>query len=196
MCLTLCNSMDCSTAGFPGLHCLLEFAQTHVHWVSDVIQPPHPLCPLFLFPSLFSSIGVFSSESTLSIRWPKYWSFSFIISLSSEYSGLNSFRIDWFDILVVQGALKSLLQHRNSKAPILWCSAFFMVQLSHPYMTTGKTIALNIWTFVSKVMSLLFNILPRFIIAFLPRSSLWISWLQPMKPVELLKLRTSWEKYQ
>ena len=178
-CLTLCDPMGCSTPGFPVLHCLLEFAQTHVHWVSDAIQLPHLLQPL-LFPLLFPSIGVFSSESTLSIRWPKYCSFSFIISPSSEYLGLNSFRIDWFDLLVVQGTLKSLLQHHNSKAPIFWCSAFFMVQLPHPYMTTGKTIALTIWTFVSKVMSLLFNILPRFIIAFLPRSSLWISWLQPM----------------
>ena len=131
------------------------------------------LCrPYLLLPSIFPSIRDFSNESALQIRWPEYWSFSFTISPSNEYSGLNSFRIDWFDLLVVQGTLKSLLQHHNSKAPIFWCSAFFMVQLPHPYMTTGKTIALTIWTFVSKVMSLLFNILPRFIIAFLPRSSL------------------------
>ena len=128
------------------------------------------LChPLLLPPSIFPSIRVFSSEWTLCIGWPKYWSFSFSITLSKEHSGLISFRIDWFD-LAVQGTLKSLLQHHSSKASILWCSAFFMVQLSHPYMTTGKTIALTRWTFFGKVMSLLFNILSRFAIAFLPRN--------------------------
>ena len=129
------------------------------------------LChPLLLLPSIFPSTNVFSNESALPIRWPKYWSFSFSISPSNEYSALIFFRIDWFDLLAVQGTLKSLLQHYSSKASILWCSPFFMVQLSHPYMTIGKTIALTVWTFVSKVMSLLFNMLPRFVTAFLPRS--------------------------
>ena len=118
------------------------------------------LCrPLLLLPSLFPSIRVFANESVLHIRWPKYWSFRFSISSSNEYSGLISFRIDWFDLLAVQGTLKSLLQHHNSKASILWCSAFFMIQLSHPYLTTGKVIALIRWTVVGKVMSLLYNLL-------------------------------------
>ena len=129
------------------------------------------LChPLLLLPSIFTSIRVFSNESALCIMWPKYWSFSFSISPSNEYSGLISFWIDWFDLLATQGTLKSLLQHHSSKASILQCSAFFMVQLSHPYVTTGKTIALTIRTFVGKVMPLLFNMLSRFVIAFLPRS--------------------------
>ena len=129
------------------------------------------LCPpLFLLPSIFPSIRVFSNESVLHIRWPMYWSFSFSISPSNEYSGLISLRIDWFDLLAVQGTLKSLLQHHSSKTSILQCSAFFMVQLSHPYMTTGKTMALTRWTFVGKVMSLLFNMLSRLVITFLPRS--------------------------
>ena len=148
--------MDCSIPGFPIHRQLLEFAQTHVHQVSDAIQPSHPLSSPLLLPSIFPSIRVFSSELVLHIRWPKYWSFSFNISPSNEYSVLISFRIDWFDLLTVQGTLKSLLQHHNSKASILRCSAFFTVQLSHPYMTTGKTIALARQTFVSKVMSLLF----------------------------------------
>ena len=130
----------------------------------------HPLLPLLLLPLIFSTIRVFSKESTLRIRWPKYCSISFRISLSSEYSGLISFRIDWLDLLAVQGTLKNLTQHRSSKALIFQTSAFFIVQLSHPYMTTGKTIALARWNFVSKVMSLLFNMLSRFVIAFLPRS--------------------------
>ena len=135
------------------------------------------LCHLLLLPSIFPSIRVFFNKSTLHIRWSKYWIFSFRISPSNEYSGLISFRIDWFD-LTVQGTLKSLLQHHSSKASVLWCSAFFMVQLSHPYMTTGKTITLTIWTFIGKVL-LLFNTLSRFVIAFLPRSKhLLISWLQ------------------
>ena len=141
----------------------------------------HPiLChPLLLLPSIFPSIRVFSNESVLHIRWPKYWSFSFSISPSNEYSGLISSRIDWFDLLALQGTLKSLLQHHSLKASILWCSAFFMVQLSHSYMTTGKIIALITWIFVSKMMSLLFNTLSRFVIAFLLRSKyLLISWLQ------------------
>ena len=143
------------------------------------------LChPLLLLPSIFPSIRVFSNESVLRIRWPKYWSFHFSISLSSEYSGLISFRINWFDLLAVQGTLKSLLQHHRSKASILQCSAFLMVQLSHLYMTTGKTIALTIQTFVGKVMSLLFNMLSRLVITFLPRSKrLLISWLQSSSAV-------------
>ena len=138
------------------------------------------LCrPLLLLPSVFPSIRVISNKSALHIRWPKYWSFSFSISPSNEYSELISFRMDWLDLLAVQGTLKSLLQHHSSKASILWHSAFFIVQLSHPYMTTGKTISLTRWTFVDKVMSLLFNMLSRFLIAFLPRSKhLLISWLQ------------------
>ena len=127
------------------------------------------LCPLQLLSSIFPSIRVFSNESVLHIRWPKYWSLSFSISLSNEYSGLISFRTNWFDLLAVQGTLKSLLQHHSSKASILQCSAFFMVQLSHLYVTTGKTIALTRWTFVCKVISLLFNMLSRLVIAFLPR---------------------------
>ena len=121
-------------------------------------------CLLLLLPSVFPSIRVFSNESTLHIRWPKYWSFSFSISPSNEHPGLISFRMDWLDLLAVQGTLKSLLQHHSSEASILWCSAFFIAQLLHPYMTTGKTIALTRWTFVGKVMSLLFNMLPRWVI--------------------------------
>ena len=136
-------------------------------------------CPLLLLPSIFPSIRVFSNESALRIRWPRYWSFSFSISPSNECSVLISFRMDWLDLLAVQGTLKNHPQHHNSKASILWCSAFFTVQLSHPYLTTGKTIALTRWTFVDKVMSLLFNILSRFVKAFLPRSKcLLILWLQ------------------
>ena len=135
-------------------------------------------CALLLLPSIFPSIRVFSNESVICIRWPKYWSFSFNISLSSEYSGLISFRIDWFD-LAVQGTLKSLLQHHSTEASILLHSAFIILQLAHPYMTTGKTIALTRWTFVGKVMSLLFNMLFRLVITFLPGSKcLLISWLQ------------------
>ena len=138
------------------------------------------LChPLLLLPPIPRSIRVFSSESTLRMRWPKYWSFSLSINPSNEYPGLISFRMDWLDILAVQGTLKSLPQHHSSKASILWCSAFFIVQLSHPYMTTGKTIALTRWIFVDKVMSLLFNMLSRLVITFLPRSKHpLISWLQ------------------
>ena len=134
------------------------------------------LCrPLLLLPSVSPSIRVFSSESVLHIRWPKYWSFSFSISPSNEYSGLISFRNDWLDLRAVQGTLKSLLQHHSSKASILWCSAFIIVQLSHPYMTTGKIIGLTRWTFVGKVTSLLFNMLSRLVMAFLPRSKLLAS---------------------
>ena len=177
-CLTLCDPMDCSTPGVHVHHQLLKLVQTHVHRVSDAIQPSQPCCPLLLLPSIFPSIRVFSNESVLHIRWPKYWSFSFSISPSNEYSGLISFRIDWLDLLAVQGTLRSLFQHHSSEASILRRSAFFTVQLSHPYMTTGKTIALTRWTFVGKVMSLLFNMLSRLVITFLPSSKhLLISWL-------------------
>ena len=151
LCLTLCDPMDCSTPGFRLHHQLPELAQIHVHWVSDAIQPSHPL----LSPSLSAfnlSIRVFSNESVLCIRWPKYWSFSFSISPSNGYSGLTSFKMDWLDLLAVQGTLKSLLQHYNSKASVLWHSAFFIAQLSHPYMTAGKVIALTRQNFVGKVM--------------------------------------------
>ena len=171
--------MDCSTPSFPVPHHFLELAQTHA---IDSGMPSNHLIlyhPLLLLPSIFLSIRVFSNEPAFCIRWPNYWSFSFSISLSNEYSGLIFFRIDWFDLLAVQGTRKSLLQHHSSKASVLWRSAFFMVQLSHPYMTTGKTIALTIWTFVGKVMSLLFNMLSRLVIAFLPRNKhLLISRLQ------------------
>ena len=143
-------------------------------------------CPLLLLPPISPSIRVFSNESTLRMRCPKYWSFSFSIIPSKEIPGLISFRMDWLDLLAVQGTLKSLLQHHSSKATILWCSAFFTVRLSHPYMTTGKTIALTRQTFVGKVMSLLFNMLSRLIITFLPRSKcLLISWLQSTSAVVL-----------
>ena len=161
------DPMDCSTPGFSVHHQLLEPTQTHVHRVSDAIQPSHPLCPLFLLPSIFPSIRAFSNESVLHIRWPKYWSFSFSMSPSNEYSGLISFRMDWLDLLAVQGTLKSLLQHHSSKASILQHSAFSIVQLSHPYMTTEKTIALTRWTLVGKVMSLLFSMISRLVITFL-----------------------------
>ena len=155
----------------------------------EVMMPSNhliPYRPLLLLPSVFPSIRVFSNESTLHIRWPNYWSFSFSISPSSEYSRLISFRIGWLDLLAVQGILKSLIQHHSLKASILQCSAFFMVQLSHLYMTTGKIIALMRQTFVGKVMSLLFNALSRFVITFVPRSKwLLISWLQSPSAVIL-----------
>ena len=139
-CPALCNPMDCSTPDFPDLHHLPELTQTHVHWLSDAINHLI-LCRPLLLPSVFSSIRGFSNESALCIRWPKYWSFSFSISPSNEYSELISFSIDQYDLLAVQGILKSLLQHHSSKALILQCSSFYIVQLLHPYMTTGKTIA-------------------------------------------------------
>ena len=170
-CLTLCDPMDCSAPGFPVHHQLLELAQFHVHRVSDAIQPSHHLSPttfnLSQHQRLFQRVG-------FCIRWPKYWSFSFSISPSNEHSGLISFRLDWLDLIALQGTLKSLLQHHSSKTSNLRHSAFFIVQLSHSYMTTGKVIALTGWTFVSKVMSLLFNVLSRLFIAFIPRSKhLW-----------------------
>ena len=174
-----CNPLDCSTLVLPVHHQLQEFTQTHVYWVGDAIQPSHLLSSPSPLVFIFPSIRVFSNESALRIRWSKYWSFSFNISPSNEYSRLISFRMDWFDLLSVQGTLKSLLKHHSSKASILWHSALFIVQLSHLYITTGKTRALTRWTFVGKVMSLLFNILSRYVITFLPRSKgLLISWLQ------------------
>ena len=168
----------CSMPGLPVHHQLLEFTQTHVHWLGDAIQPSHPLSPPSPSALIFPSIRIFSNESVLHIRWPKYWSFSFNISPSNEYSGLISFRMDWLDFLAIQGTLKSLLQHHSSKTSILQHSTFSLVQLSHPNMTTGKTIVLTRQTFVGKIMSLLFNKLSRLVIAFLPRSQhLLISWL-------------------
>ena len=168
--------MNYSMPGLPVHHQLPEFTQL---MPIELVMPFNHLilcCPLLLLPPIFPSIRVFSNESALRIRWPKYWSFSFSISPSNEYSGLI-FRMDWLDLFAVQGTLESL-QHHSSKASILWRSAFFIVQLSHPHMTTGKTIALTRWTFVGKIMSLLFNMLSRLIITFLPRSKhLLISWL-------------------
>ena len=169
---------DCSTKGLPIHHQNPEFTQTHVHQVSDAIQPSHPLSSPFPPAPNPPSIRVFSNESTLLMRWPKCWSFSFSIILSKEHPELISFRMDWLDLLAVQGTLKSRLQHHISKASIFQHSAFFTVQLSHPYVNTRKTIALTRWNFVGNVMSLLFNMLSRFVISFLPRSKrLLISWL-------------------
>ena len=164
--------MNCSTPGLPVHHQLPEFTQTYVHRVGEAIQPSHPLSspsPSAPNPSQHQSL-FHGNESTLHMRWPKYLSFSFSISPSNEHPGLISFRMDWLDLLAVQGTLKSLLQHHSSKASVLRCSVFFTVQLSHPYMTTGKTIALTRWTFVGKVMSLLLNMLSRLVITFLSRS--------------------------
>ena len=170
--------MDCSIPGFSVHHQLPELSQSHVHRVGDTIQISHALSS--------SSPPTFNLSQSFPMRWPKYWSFSFNISPSNEYSGLIFFRMDWLDILAVQGTLKSLLQHHSSKASILRCSAFFIVQPSHPYMTTGKTIALTRQTFVGKVMSLLFNMLLRLVITFLPRRKcLLISWLQSTSSVIL-----------
>ena len=178
--------MVCSMPGFPVHHQLPELAQTHVHRVGDTIQHLILCHPLLFLLSIFPSIRVFSNDSVLCIRWPKYSSFSFSTSPSNEYSRLISFRIDGFDLLAGQRTLKSLLQHHSSKTSTLWHSAFFMVQLSHPYLTTRKTIALTIWTFVSKIMSLPLNMLSRFVIAFPPRSKhLLISWLQSPSAVIL-----------
>ena len=162
--------MNCSTPGLPAHLQLPESTQIDIH---ESLMSSNNLIlghPLLLLPSIFPSIRVFSCKSALYIRWPKYWSFSFSISPSNEYPGLISFRMDWLDLLAVQGTLKSLFQHHSSKASILRRSAFFTDQLSHPYMTTGKTIALTRQTFVGKVMSLLFNMLSRLVITFLPRS--------------------------
>ena len=148
--------MDCSRPDLPVHQQLPEFTQTYVHWVGDAIQQLSLCRPLLLLPSIFPSIRVFSNESVICIRWPKYWSFSFSLSPSHKYSELVSFRIVWLDLLAFHGTLESLLQHHSSKVSVLWHSALFTVQLSHPYMTTGKTIALMTWTFVGKVMSLFF----------------------------------------
>jgi len=193
-CLTLCDPMNRSTPGLPVHHQLPEF--TRLISIESVMPSNHLiLCrPLLFLPSIFPSIRVFSNESALRIMWPKYWSFSFYISPSNEHPGLISFRMDWLDLLTVQGTLKSLLQHHSSKASILRHSAFFIVQLSHPYMTTGKTIALTRWTFVDKVMFLLFNMRSRLVITFLPRSKhLLISWLQSPSEVilELQKIKSA-----
>ena len=170
---TLCNPMNCRTPGLPVHHQLMEFTQTHV--IESVTPSNHLIhcCPLLLPPSIFPRIRVFSNESALRIRWSKYQSFSFSISPSNEHPGLISFRMDWLDLLAVQGTPTSLLQHHSSKASILGPSAFFIVQLSHPYMTTRKTKALTRQTFVGKEMSLLFNMLSRLVIAFLPRNSVF-----------------------
>ena len=186
-CLTLCNPVTlCSTPGLPVHHQLPEF--TKLMSIESVMPFKHLILwrPLLLQSSVFPSIRVFSNESVLHNRWPKYWSSSFSISPSNEYSGLIFFRMDWLNLPEVQGTLKSLLQHRSSKASILQHSVFFIVQLSQTYMTTGKTIALTRQTLVSKVKSLLFNMLSRLISAFLPRSKcLLISWLQPPSAVIL-----------
>ena len=185
-CPTLCDpmvtAMEWSMPGFPVHHQLLELVQTHV-----MLSNHLSLCfPLLLPPSIFPSIRIFSNESVLCMRWPKDWSFGFSISPSSEYSGLISFRMNWLDLFAVQGSLKSLLQHHSSKASILRRLAFFIVQLSHPYMTTGKAIALTRQTFAGKIRSLLFNTLSRLVITFLPRSKrLLISWLQSPSAVIL-----------
>ena len=175
---TPCDPMNHST---PGTLSITNFRSSLKLMSFESVMPSSHLIlchPLLLLPPIPPSIRVFSNESTLRMRWPKYWSFSFNIILSKEIPGLISFRIDWLDLLAVQGALKSLLQHHSLKAPIIWCSAFFTVQLSHPYMTTRKTITLTRRTFVGKVMSLLFNMPSRLVITFLPRSKrLLISWL-------------------
>ena len=178
-CPTLCDPMNCSSQA--SLSITNSQSSLRLASIKSVMPSSHLILghPLLLLPPIPPSIRVFSNESALRMRWPKYWSFSFNISPSNELPGLISFRMDWLDLLAVQGTLKCLLQHHSSKASILRCSAFFTVQLSHPYMTTGKTIALTIWTFVSKVMSLLLNMLSRLAITFLPRSKhLLISWLQ------------------
>ena len=173
--LTFYDPMNCST---PGLLSLTNSQSLPKLMSIELVTPSNHLMVLLL-PWIFPSIRVFSNESALCIRWPKYWSFSFNISPSKEHPGLISFRMDWLDLLAVQGTLESLLQHHSSKASILWCSAFFTVQLSHPYMTTGKTIALTRWTFIGKGMSLLLDMLSRLVITFLPGSKhLLISWPQ------------------
>ena len=200
MCPTLCDPMDCSTPGFPVHHQLVELAHTHVHY--SMVMPSNHLilcCPLLLS-SIFLNIMVFSKESVLCIRWPKCWSFNFSNRLSNEYSGLISFRIDWFDLFAVQGTLKSLLQHHSSNAWILQNSAFFTVQISHPYMTTRKIIALTRQTFFGKVMSLLFNMLSRLVIgeAMAPHSSTpaWkIPWTEEpgrLQSMGSLRVRHDW----
>ena len=164
--------MDCSTPGLPVHHQLPEFTQTHAYWVDDAIQPSHPLLSLLL-PSIFPSIRVFSNESALHIRWPKYWNFSFNISSSNEHPGLISFRMDWLDLLAVQETLKSLLPYHSSKASIFSTQLFLWSNSHNPYMTTGKTITLTRWTFVGKVMSVLFNMLSRLVKLFFQGASIF-----------------------
>ena len=185
-CLTLCDPMDYSTPGFPFI--TNSWSLLRLMCIQLVVPSTHLIfCHLLLcLPSIFPSIRVFTNESALRIRWPNYWSFSFNITPSSEHPGLISFRMEWLDLLSVQETLNSFLQYHSSKASILWCSAFFIVQISHTYMTTGKTIALTRRTFAEKVMSLLFNMLSRLVITFLPRSvRLLISWLQSLSAVIL-----------
>jgi len=190
LCPIFCDPMNCSMPGLPVHQQLPEFTK---FMSIELVMPSNDLilcCPLLLLPSIFPSIWVFSNESALHIRWPKYWSFRFNISPSNEHPVSISFWMDWLDILAVQGTLKSLLQEHSSKVSILRCSDFFIVQLSHPYMTTGKTIAVTRWTFVDKVMSLLHNMLPRLVITFLPRNKcLLISWLQSPSEVILKRLK-------
>ena len=188
LCLTLCDSMDCSMADLPVYHQLLSLPKFMS--IESVMLSNHFIlwCPLLLLPSIFPSIRVFSNESALSIRWPKYWSFSVNINPSNEHPRLISFRVDWLDLLAVQETLKSLLQHHSSRESVLQWSAFFTVQLSHPYTTTGKTIALTRRTFVDKVMFLVFKMLSRLVITFLTKSKcLLISWLQSPSAVILAK---------
>ena len=178
--------MNHSTPGLPVHQQLPEITQTLVHRIGDASQPSHPLSSPLLLPPIPPRIRVFSNESILRMRWPKYWRFTLSISPSNEHPGLIFFRMDWLDLLAVQGTLQSLLQHHSSKVLILQCSAFVIVQLSHPYMTTGKTIALTRQIFVDKVMSLLFNMLSGLVITFLTRSNhLFISWLQSPSAVIL-----------
>ena len=193
-CPILCDPMDWSTPA--SLSITNSWSLCRLKTIMSVMPSNHLiLChPLLILPSVLPSIRVFSNESLLHIRWPKYWCFNFSIRPSNEYSGLISFRMDWFDLLAVQGTFKSLLHHHSSRASILWHSAFFIVQLSHPYMTPGKTIASTRWTSVGNVMSLLFNMLSRLVITFLPRSkSLLISWLQspPAVILEPKKLKSA-----
>ena len=168
LCPNLHDPMDWSPPDFTVLHYLLEIAQCHVHWITSPSNHLILCCSLYLLPSVFHSIRVCYSESALHIRWPRYRRFSFSTSPSNKYSELISFWIDWFDLLAVQGTLKSLLQHHNSKVSILWCSAFFMVQLSHLYLTTGNTVALTVWIFARKMMSLFFNMLSNILLWKIP----------------------------
>ena len=190
-CPAPCDPMDCSIPGFPVHHKLPVFTQTHVHWVSDASNHLMFCCPLLLLPSILPTIGVFSNESVLHVRWWKYWSFSFSVSPSDEYSGLISFRMDWLDLLAVQETLKSPLQYHSSKASIIQHSAFFIVQLSHPYMTTGKKHCFDLMEFVSKIRSLHCDKLSRLVITFLLRNKrLLISWLQSPSAVILEPSKT------
>ena len=194
--------MDYSTPGLPLHHQLPKFTQTHIHWLGDASNHLTLYRPLLLLPSIFPSIRVCSDESVLHIGWLKYWSLSFSISPSNEHPELISFRMNWLDLLGVQGTLKSLLQHHSSKASILCHSAFFIVQLSHPYMTNGKTVALTWQTFVGKVMSLLFNMLSRLVMTFLSRNKhLLIAWLQSssaviLEPPKIKGVLLPWEPHE